>query len=424
MAEEFRHDTNTGGADFLANPVTGEKKARTHFLNIQDLEDYEKRTGIKVKTPIIHPPVKDGISNEWVGDTKPEPKVHKPLFEWAEDIEPEPVKWLWEPYFLDENINIFGGETGTGKTWNLCAIAAAITNGQPEDMPGLVMKTGNVLYMGGEDGNTGMRNRLDAVGADTSKVALIERMQITLLQDLKFAIERVEPALVIIDPLMSFVNENTKSNEQAAIRHIMDSLRDLARRYHTCIIAVVHPPKRGDYKLLYRFTGSGAFVDSTRTATYIGYHPSEGNKRVGIQPKNNAAKGRTAPYVFELDSELGFSWKGDDKSITPKQVESATGYEQEAGTSGSSLNYFVAIIEAVLKVNPEGLQATANDILKEYAHKVRAHNTDSKSFGHALNKDTLIGALARRGITLRKGTKTGNKQKYSVYYTDYKPIGE
>lgn len=394
---------------------------RTVFANSKDLADYEAQTGRKVENPIIRLPQATEEAQRRQATAKNGAFVPieepKPAYVWAKDVKSEPTKWLWLPYFVDENINVFGGETGTGKTWNLCAIAAAVTTRQPDNMPGFVKKNGNVLYLGGEDGNSGMKERLEAVGADMSKIALRESGLDCRSDEFIAVLKSVKPELVIIDPLLSFVDDGTKINDYVGARQVTDRLRDIAREHHTCIILVVHPPKRGDYKLLYRFTGSGAFVDATRTATYIGYHPTEGNKRVGIQPKNNL--NRTAPYVFELDPELGFRWCGDDSSITQKQVECTTEYELSG--SSNNLRFYVEVVSAVLNINPQGLHMTAKDILKEYS-KIREHDIDVKSFGHSLNNSYIIDALQRQNITIRKGSKTNNKQKYHIYYSDIKPL--
>lgn len=336
------------------------------------------------------------------------------IFTWASDVDVKPVRWLWYPYFVDENINIFGGETGTGKTWNLCAIAAAVTTGtQPEGMPGIVKKRGNVLYLGGEDGNSGIRARLEALGADLSKIALVEKSIDCTRGEFAGLLEEVNPALVIIDPLMSFVGADVSINDYVGARQVSDHLRGAAREYRTSIIMVVHPPKRGDYKLLYRFTGSGAFVDATRTATYIGYHPTEAGKRVGIQPKNNL--GRTAPYTFALDGELGFVWAGEAPEVKQKDVEAAGAYEGESG--GTNLEYYEKVIVEVMKINPAGFEATAKEILGEFS-KVVAHDINPRSFGQVLNRKKFQQALSRKGITLLLAGRPHGSQKYSLHYTE------
>lgn len=385
---------------------------RTIFLNEKDLMDYEEETGQRVRDPVIKSSLdKVEITTE---NGIIIPKEQKEIeFTWANDVKKEPVKYLWFPYFIDSNTNTFGGETGTGKTWNLVAIMAAVAaERQPEGMPGIVEKHGNVLYLGGEDGNSAMRERLESLNANLSNIALVENSFDCMSGELEKLTESVRPVLIIFDPLLSYFPKDVNPNSYTGSRQVMDYLREFAREERISIICVVHPSKKEDYRLIHRFTGSGGFVDSVRTATYIGYHPTDKNKRVGIQPKNNITN--TVPYVFELDSELGFSWCGSDDSITMKAMEKTM--KLEAGKSGN-LDYYIRVIEEVLKLHPEGLHMTAKDILKEYS-KILEHDINTKSFGQALSNEAFQNALMRRDIILRAGSKTGNKQKYQVHYKE------
>lgn len=382
---------------------------RTIFLNEKDLMDYEEETGQRVKDPVIKSSLdKVEITTE---NGIIIPKEQKEIeFTWANDVKKEPVKYLWFPYFIDSNTNTFGGETGTGKTWNLVAIMAAVAaERQPEGMPGIVEKHGNVLYLGGEDGNSAMRERLESLNANLSNIALVENSFDCMSGELERLTESVRPVLIIFDPLLSYFPKDVNPNSYTGSRQVMDYLREFAREERISIICVVHPSKKEDYRLIHRFTGSGGFVDSVRTATYIGYHPTDKNKRVGIQPKNNITN--TVPYVFELDSELGFSWCGSDDSITMKAMEKTM--KLEAGKSGN-LDYYVRVIEEVLKLHPEGLHMTAKDILKEYS-KILEHDINATSFGQALNNEAFQNALMRRDIVLKKGDNPHNRQKYRIY---------
>lgn len=338
-------------------------------------------------------------------------------FQWANETERKPVKYSWFPYIIDNNINTFGGEAGTGKTWNLSAIMAAITTDeQPTGMPGRIEKRGNVLYLGGEDGNDEMSRRFETLGADLSKIALVEKSFSCTDEKLVGLLDETDPAMVIFDSLLSYFPEGMNPNSYTDARQVMDYLRDLSRERELSTICVVHPPKKQDNRLIYRFTGSGGFVDSVRSVTYLGYHPTDKTKRVGIQPKNNTID--TVPYVFQMDRDLGLIWCGDDENIKIKDVEKAL--RVEMGKSGN-LQYYIRVIEDVLRINPQGLDMTATNILKEYG-KIQSHDISPNSFGQAMNNDAFRNALERRNITLRKGANAHGKQRYHLYYKSFEPL--
>lgn len=383
---------------------------RTAFLNIKDLQDYEEATGQQVENPVIrHPTTTKG------GLVVPADKPRK-LFEWASEVKTEPVEYIWFPYFIANNTNVFGGETGTGKTWNLAAVVAAVTAKQPEGMPGIVEKHGNVLYLGGEDGNSVIKQRLEALGADLSKVALVESSFNCMGDDFTGLISSVKPVMAIFDPLLSYWPPGKNPNQYTDIRQVMDCLREIARDKKISIICVIHPPKKDDNRLIHRFTGSGGFVDSVRAATYVGYHPTDPRKRVGIQPKNNAID--TVPYAFKIDPELGFIWQGEAEDVTIKDVQNAL--RLEMGRSGN-LRLYMKVLQDVLKISPQGVHMTAREILNQYS-KVISHDIDPKSFGHALNNDALRDGLLKEGIKVELGSNTDNRQKYRMYYADITPL--
>lgn len=326
---------------------------------------------------------------------------------YADKVKKEKVKFLWYPYMLDNNVNIVGGEAGTGKTWFLCALMAAVTTGQPDGMPGRLDKKGKVIYAGGEDGNAVMRERLEHVGADLEKVMLIEKRFDALGEDFKQLVREEKPALIIFDPLLSYVSDKSDPNKYTAAKALMDNIREFARVAKTSVVCVIHPPKKDEYRLIHRFTGSGGFVDAARAVTYVGYHPDVSNKRVVIQPKNNA--GYTIPAIFEIDDELGFIWCGDDETITARDVESS---HRDSGKKVSNMDSYVLVIENVLRANPGGLKMTAKDILKAYG----GSEINPSAFGQMLNKDALKERLLRDGVVLEKGARTGNRQQYIIKY--------
>lgn len=342
------------------------------------------------------------------------PVDNKPLAVWACDVEDEPLSWLWYPYLLHRNINTIGGEAGTGKTQFICGLGAAVTTKQPDGMPGIIEKHGTFLYLGGEDGNSVMRSRLEAAGADLSRCALVEKPIDCMGNEFIELIKQVKPALIVFDPLLSYVGADININSYIDARRVIDYLREVAREHDTCIVLIIHPPKNSNYKLFYRFTGSGAFVDGVRTVTYIGYHPTESNKRVGIQVKTNNK--HAAPFIFSNDEELGFIWEGDDPTIKSKDVEAITAFET-TGSMCSNFEYYEKVIIELMKVNPTGITATAKGILDKYS-KIRSHDINPRSFGQALNKATLQRALLKNGIVLKKAANTHNRQSYNLYYKE------
>lgn len=339
-------------------------------------------------------------------------KRERPLkFEWANNVKIKPVEWLWHPYIVSENVNLLGGEGGTGKSTTIQAIIAAISSGnQPEGMPGELRKTGNCLYLGGEDGNSAVAEKLISLGADMNKIALVENSFSCESEQLIRLLDEVNPVFLTFDALISYMPENMDPNSAANVRHIMDYLRDISRERGLATLAVVHPPKNRGYRLEDRFGGSKAFVDSVRNAIYIGYHPREADARVGMQVKTNL--GEAEPFKIKMDPGLGLMWDGTAEGVTKRDIEEA---QRMKFYGGGQLEEFVKAVENVLKIHPQGFDMTAAEILEEY-RKIINHSISSKSFGQGLNRLAVISALSMKGIVLERGGMIHGTQRYRVFY--------
>ncbi|MDQ3743598.1 MAG: AAA family ATPase, partial [Acidobacteriota bacterium] len=123
------------------------------------------------------------------------------------DVQAEEVGWFWHPYVPLGKLTILEGDPGLGKSWVTCALAAAVSRGK--GLPGAEpFEPGNVLMLSAEDGLADtLRPRLDAVGADVSRVfALSEPLTFDAagLLRLEAAIIEYSPLVVVIDPLFAY----------------------------------------------------------------------------------------------------------------------------------------------------------------------------------------------------------------------------
>ena len=87
------------------------------------------------------------------------------------DVEPEPVKWLWYPYVPAAKLSCITRDPGVGKSWIICAIAAAVSRG--EKLPGqkIALPPQKVLLLSAEDGLADtLYPRLAAMGADMNNI--------------------------------------------------------------------------------------------------------------------------------------------------------------------------------------------------------------------------------------------------------------
>lgn len=352
-------------------------------------------------------------TEEQISDAEIRANVANPIagfFTSAKDVKPEQTSFLWFPYLIDHNVNILGGKAGTGKTWFLCGLMSAVSsNRQPPEMAGTIKRYGPVLYLGGEDGNGVIAERLETLGGRSENIILCEKSFDITGDAFEDIVEQYRPVLIVIDPLMSYMQAETNVNDPVTAKQSMDRLRDFARQYQICVLCVIHPPKKEYPDLLDRFIGSGGYTAGARAVTFIGYHPADANKRVGIQPKNNAID--TNAFVFEIDPDAGFLWAGEDATITAKLITEA---ERVCSAKGGKLKMYADVLTEVMRINPTGIDMTASEILQQYS-KLHEHEINVKSFGQMLNKEMFALEMEKAGYRFIVGARTNNRTKYECY---------
>jgi RecA-family ATPase len=173
------------------------------------------------------------------------------------DVEPECVSWLWPGRIPLGKLVTLDGDPGLGKSTLALTFATPITTAGTWPDGSVCEQPGAVLIMSAEDGLADtVRPRLDAAGADVSKVHAIEGVPLidedtgerTLrppsLADvaaLEDAINRTGARLLIIDVLMAYLPAGADSHKDQDIRRVLSRLAALADRTGCTISAAAAP---------------------------------------------------------------------------------------------------------------------------------------------------------------------------------------
>ena len=295
-----------------------------------------------------HPPWSSSRTGNHGAQTSQGRQVHKmPHVITLSTVQPEPVSWLWEPYIPRRKLTLVEGDPGTGKTWLMLQIAAAISQGY--SLPGQGGKPqGNqgsgqpVLYLTAEDGLADtLRPRLDAAGADCANVHALTGWQeqagetvttgsVTLadLPVIKIAMAQFSPALVIIDPLQAYLGAKTDMYRANEVRPLLAALMLLAEQYDCAIVCVRHLAKTSQSRAIYRGLGSIDFTAAARSVLLVDDEPQaqrEGgdivepalSRRVLAHSKSSLAP-KGPSLVFELRGGK-FYWSGQS-AITANEL--------------------------------------------------------------------------------------------------------
>lgn len=291
------------------------------------------------------------------------------------NVEAELVRWLWSPYIPLGKMTLIEGDPGLGKSWMTCALAAAISCGR--GLPGVKpFEPSNVLMLSAEDGLADtLRPRLDAVGADVSRIfALAEPLTFDTpgLIRLEAAIIDYKPSLVIIDPLFAFTGAKTDIHRANECRAISAPLAAIAERQSCALLAVRHLGKsRGGGHALNAGIGSIDFVAAARSVLLVGADPDEPNKRAVVQIKNNLAPhGEAIGYTLD---DGAFFWTGVS-TLTASRILSVATDDVERGALVNAKDFLCnALTDGEREVEEVAKEARQVGITMTTLRRAREH---------------------------------------------------
>ena len=242
---------------------------------------------------------------------------------WLDTVQPTRVEYLWKPYLPRGRPVGLVGDPGVGKSALVMKIAAHVTTGLafpslldgviPEDFP-----PRNVLFFTAEDDLADtLRPRLEANGGDAAKLGhvtsrLRDSTTIVTMQDLDLigeALETHRPALLVFDPIQSFLGRAVDMNKANETRPVLDALASLCKEYDCTTLFVRHIGKAHQEKTTSLGLGSIDITANFRSVLVLGYDPDnpKGPRRILAHAKSNTARlGGSIAYKI-VSSEMVFA---------------------------------------------------------------------------------------------------------------------
>lgn len=184
------------------------------------------------------------------------------------EVEPERVEWLWPGRLPIGKLVVLDGDPGCGKSTLTLDLTAHFSAGtilpdgfQPE-------QGCNVVLLSAEDGpGDTIRPRLDAAGADPTRIVLIEdiveadpespegvRRRMPRIPDdiahLGDVVRAEQAKLVVIDVLAAFLTGRVDAHRDQDIRGALAPLARMAEATRCCVVAIRHLNKSGGGKAL------------------------------------------------------------------------------------------------------------------------------------------------------------------------------
>ena len=264
------------------------------------------------------------------GVTPPQTEKRSLLAVCIANVKREIVKWVLHPFLALRKVIVLTGEEGIGKTWLICAIAAAVTRGSTVPHVGTFLE-GNVLMLTTEDGLADtLRPRLEDCGADLSRVFAcdevftLDQKGLKLLENL---LAEHKPILVTIDSIFGYVDGKANINQDNVLRSFMAPLKLLAERHNCAIVLVRHLNKAKGYgdSRAAGLAGIGLRA-AARLELFAGKNPDDESDRALIVDKSNLAP-RGAAVGYKIDNNQ-FSWK-DSTTLTVNRILANASNEED-----------------------------------------------------------------------------------------------
>ena len=226
------------------------------------------------------------------------PVYHGGMISCLGDVEPVNTRWLIKGYFPMGAVSVVAGPGGVGKGVFMADVVAAVTTGRPTMLfPDAAVAQRNVLVLTSEDDpGMSLAPRMIAAEADMRRVFYAtpgwywqqKKKKLVIGASLFELIDELHPALVIIDPLRSFLEGNAAANGDV-MRRALDMLQEKALADQFSVVIVSHMVKKAGDDARMLLAGSGELWNAARSVTILGRLPMDESITYVTQEKLNVA---------------------------------------------------------------------------------------------------------------------------------------
>jgi putative DNA primase/helicase len=319
----------------------------------------------------------------------------------ANEMKPEPIRWLWYGWLAQGKLHILAGAPGQGKTTIVLAFASTVSvGGRWPD--GTRCPAGNVLIWSGEDDpQDTLLPRLLAMGANAQRIHFItgarvngEVLPFDPARDIgRLAAEaqRIgDVRMLMVDPVVSAVAGDSHKNTE--VRRALQPIVDLAAALDCAAVGISHFGKNGAGRdPTERVLGSVAFGAVARVVMAAAKLNSEGDddRRVLARAKSN----------------IGPDGGGFTYRITQKEL---AGYP---GIQASKIDWGEAVEGAARDLLADAEQDRGDDDAGDAARFLRGLLGDgpvaakvvfSEASGAGYSRDQMQRAARKLGVERRK----------------------
>ncbi len=244
------------------------------------------------------------------------------------------TEWLWKRYLAIGNITIFDGDPGIGKSLVALDVCARLSIGSnmPDDTD--CEEPGSTLLLAPEDSDSVIAGRLEAAGADSSKIykpALVLRKKRgqdpkaysggdmlsfpSSTNKIKAWIKAYGVSLMIVDPITAFLDEDINSNSDASVRRALAPLAMALAEVGASALFIRHYNKNTQQSAQNRGGGSVAFGAVSRIQIIGGALSDEDKDQVENPPAKVFAMAQVKNNHLSRRPDTALAYAIEDSDI-------------------------------------------------------------------------------------------------------------